>query len=218
MKKNSVILFDIDYTLFDTEIFREKLYDSISLALGIEKDKLTDKQQDAIRSIRSEVGYFHPEKFSHYLALSLNREKDEDKILKAIFKPENFLKVYYRETESVLKSLSGKLPLGVFSKGYSSLQKEKIKKLKKFLEDKHIHISTNKFESLPEILNKYKDKTLYIVDDALDVLHNAKQLSSSVITIWIKRGFFAEKQQPIEGFAPDAIIENLSELLPIVLG
>ncbi len=218
MKKDTVVLFDIDYTLFDTELFRGKLYKAISDVLNFSQMELTKVQQEALDYVRIEVGYFHPVKFSEFLSSALGREKEKDSILKALFQPEIFLDNYYEETEEILRVLSQKVTVGIFSKGHTRFQKEKIRKIIHLLNNDHIHITTNKYTRLPKVLSRYKNKKLYIVDDALGVLHKAKQLRADVFVVWVKRGFYATKQEPIEGFVPDAIIGNLSELLPIVLG
>lgn len=214
MKK--IILFDIDYTLFDTALFREKLYKSIANALGYDLKKSSKDIDDMYDEIRTERGYFQPKIFSLQLARKLGREKDAQLIEKAIFAKDNFKNCLYKESIITIEKLSKIASVGIFSKGYNSFQRNKIEVLKNILDNKSIHIFVRKRKSLPKIIEKYKDFKLYIVDDALNVLFEAWKLGKDVVTIWVKRGIYAKKQKPIENFTPDAIIENLGELISII--
>lgn len=155
MNKKKIVLFDIDYTLFKTDIF-----------------------------------------------------KNSD------------LKNYeiYEEVFLVLNKLSKIADLGIFSKGDLYFQNTKLIKtgVLKFFKEHDIHIFDNKDINLEKVLEKYKDKKFFLVDDKLPVLYNAKLKMPSVFTIWVKRGPFAESQQPIKNFSPDAIIKNLSDLDKII--
>lgn len=154
MKK--VVLFDIDYTLFDTEKFKNTKLQTFSL---------------------------------------------------------------YEEVIDVLNKLKETVYLGIFSEGNLDFQKTKLLKTKihNSFTKKHIHIVANKEETIKEILDKYKENVVFLVDDKLTVLYMAKQLLPSLITIWVKRGMYAQNQLPIKGYTPDAIIVNLRELTPIIL-
>ncbi|MBI2430686.1 MAG: hypothetical protein HYV39_01575 [Candidatus Levybacteria bacterium] len=154
--KQKVILFDIDYTLFDTEKFKGTNLQTFSL---------------------------------------------------------------YEEAVDVLAKLKENAYLGIFSEGNHNLQKTKLLKTKihNSFAKRYIHIVANKEEKVEEILKKYKKYLVFLVDDKLTVLYQAKQLFPSLVTIWVKRGRYALKQSPIEGFTPDAIIGSLRELPPIVL-
>ncbi len=125
----------------------------------------------------------------------------------------------YEETVYVLSKLKEAVHLGIFSEGNLDLQKTKLLKTKihnSFVK-KHIYIVANKKERIEDILEKYKNYSVFLVDDKLTVLHQAKELLPAIVTIWVKRGIYALNQSPIDGFEPDAIIENLRELLPIIL-
>ncbi|MFH1833065.1 MAG: hypothetical protein ABH816_02750 [Candidatus Levyibacteriota bacterium] len=214
MKK--IILFDIDYTLFDTQLFREKLYKSIANALGCDIKDSSENIDEMYDEIRAEKGYFQPKIFSLQLARKLGREKDAQLIEKAIFAKENFKNCLYKESLKAIEKLSKIISVGIFSKGYNSFQRNKIKVLKNVLNNKNVHIFVNKRKSLPKIIDRYKDFKLYIIDDALDVLFEAWKLRKDIVTIWVKRGIYAKNQKPIENFKPDAIIKNLGELISVI--
>lgn len=214
--KNKIVLFDIDYTLFDTELFREKLYKSILNALQMDEKVLASASKQIIQKVRKEVGYFNPENFSRLLARKLKREKDEGTILNAIFKKQNFRGNYYKETKHVMKKLSKIAKIGIFSKGHDRLQRQKLYALLEILSSDDIHITINKRSIVSEVFSKYKQYKVYVVDDALDVLREIKKINNKIFTIWVKRGFYADKQKNIKNFKPDAVIDDLSKLILLV--
>lgn len=155
MNNKPVILFDIDYTMFDTQTFKDSQLRKYSL---------------------------------------------------------------YDEVMLVLEQLSKIAELGIISKGESEFQKTKLREtgITQFFKEKNLHISFDKDANLIQILGKYSDSKIFLVDDRLEVLCSAKKHRVQVFVIWIKRGWFAENQKPIPGFKPDAEVENLSEVVRIV--
>ena len=153
--KKPVVLFDIDYTLFDTAFFKES------------------------------------------------------KLLKHKI---------YEEVIGVLNSLNKIAILGVFSEGNIDFQIKKIKEtnIDKYFAKDNTHVVLDKLLKLRGILEKYKDRKTFFVDDKLGILYDAKKLLPDVFAIWVKRGPFAKNQREILGFIPDAEVENLSEVVRIV--
>lgn len=152
---NTIILFDIDYTLFNTDLFRNSQFKKHTV---------------------------------------------------------------YEEVKDVLLQLSKIATLGIFSEGETEFQKKKIKKtrIQKYFSKNHIHIVGVKEKYLEETLTKYKGTNFFLVDDKLSILHKAKNIFPSVYAIWVKRGKYAKNQKDIEGFIPDAIIENLKEIISLI--
>jgi bifunctional UDP-N-acetylglucosamine pyrophosphorylase/glucosamine-1-phosphate N-acetyltransferase len=153
-KKEKIILFDIDYTLFDTARFKES-------------DLLTF--------------------------------------------------VLYDEVISVLTSLGQQAVLGIFSEGKTDLQQTKLLKTAintHFAKD-HVHIVESKDATITEVFAKYEGKELFFIDDKLPVLYEVKKKAPFAYTIWLKRGPFAKEQAIIDGFTPDATIDDLTQVLPL---
>jgi len=117
----------------------------------------------------------------------------------------------YDEVSGVLREIDKVSTLGIFSEGDVAFQKEKLIKtnIEKFFLNSDVHIVDKKDETLKEIINKYKNKKIFIVDDKLQVLHALKMYDSNLFTIWIKRGYYANKQKPINHFDPDATVSDL---------
>jgi FMN phosphatase YigB (HAD superfamily) len=157
MKKNSkIVLFDIDYTILDTDILKKS-----------------------------------------------NLAKFE----------------LYNEVLDTFSQLKEVADFGIFSEGDVAFQKRKMREtnIEKYFLEQHIHIFDKKNDALKKLLKKYEDVgRLYFVDDKLSVLHLAKSYEPSVFTIWVKRGFYAMKQEPIRGFLPDATVETLHEIVPLI--
>lgn len=157
MEFRKLVLFDIDYTLFDTDAFK--------------KSNLTT-----------------------YLL--------------------------FEETLDVILTLKKFSDIGIFSEGEVDFQKTKLKKtsLYKHFINQNVHIVEKKDLVLRDILEQYKKRTIFLVDDKLNVLHLAKETIPSTFTIWVKRGPHAKVQKSIEGFQPDATISDLKEAVAIVKG
>ena len=153
--KNKVILFDIDYTLFNTDIFNETKLQKYSL---------------------------------------------------------------YEEVKEALNNLSKIARLGIFSEGEIRLQKTKLEStnIADYFQNDLVHIMTRKDDEMEDIITRYTDTALFLVDDKIDILYKTKKLFPSVFTVWIKRGKYAKSQKPIDGFEPDAIIKTLQEVIPVV--
>ena len=150
-----VILFDIDYTLFDTAFFKES---------GLKRHKI------------------------------------------------------YKEVMQVLGDLSKIAILGIFSKGETEFQKTKLEKtgMIKFFEENNIHIFDDKDVNLIGVLKKYRGSKTFLVDDKLGVLYSTKKYRPQVVTIWVKRGPYAQNQKEISGFKPDAEVTDLKEVASII--
>ena len=182
MNKNTIVLFDIDYTLFDTkslkDIVYEKYFQDIEKALFLENLKNLSEETPLKKRIREclwkEVG-------SHLL---------------------------YPETLEIIEEFSKKVLVGIFSKGHQKFQREKIKLIEKFFEEENTHIFLDKIAKLPEVLGKYANKRIFIVDDSLEVLIEAKSINPKVMTILVDR----EGKNFENNFKPDIVIKNLKEL------
>ena len=214
-----IVLFDIDYTLFDVDKFKQKMLEEIIKSIGHKNTKNIEKKlQDIYIASRRSTGYFNPKVFIRDLLGELNINTDPKVLAKSIFKDTLFLGNLYKETKDVLGILSKNklLRIGIFSGGEDDFQRNKIKEIEDFLHKEHIHIYFLKEKELSSIIERYKKYKLYLVDDRLDILNMAKNLNEDTSTIWIKRGRFAKQQKEIPGFAPDATITNLKEVVGLV--
>lgn len=124
----------------------------------------------------------------------------------------------YDETGKVLKDLSKKNDLGIFSEGEKDLQEKKLEKtgIKKYFNRNNIYMLQGKSLSIKKIFKKYKNDSVFLIDDKLTILNEVKILCPFVFTVWVKRGIYAQKQESIKGFIPDAQVTDLNELKNII--
>ena len=215
MDKPKIVLFDIDYTLFDVARFRKKIFKSIIGFVGKNKiDKIDKILEDIYHTSRERVGYFNMVSFLE----DVSRKFKINVALTNILKDEIFSDNLYEETKEVLESIAKdpSIKIGIFSGGESGFQLKKIEQVENFFNKDHVHIIKYKHLNVQRIIKKYKDFQVYLVDDVLDILNNAKKIDKSVITIWIKRGRFAQQLKKISGFKPDATVDNLKEIVSII--
>lgn len=124
----------------------------------------------------------------------------------------------HKDVKQALDKILQIAEIGIFSEGEKNFQYKKLEKtniLKKF-NPENIFIAKNKMEIIDTILEKYANKKIYLVDDKLTVLHMIQQTDPKVVTIWMKRGYYAQKQDIIPNYIPNFIIYNLSELIQII--
>ena len=125
----------------------------------------------------------------------------------------------YKEVLDTFDKLKNVADFGIFSEGDIAFQKRKLKEtnIENYFLSEHIHIFEKKNDMIKKILARYENKgELFFVDDKLSVLHLAKKYDPKVFTIWVKRGFYAMKQEPIENFTPDGIVETLHDIVPLI--
>ncbi|OGH24823.1 MAG: hypothetical protein A3B47_00105 [Candidatus Levybacteria bacterium RIFCSPLOWO2_01_FULL_39_24] len=217
MQQNKpVVLFDIDYTLFNRDIFLESLFDSIGSLFKIDKKAMAQIGQTAYKETVNEFNRFKPKEFSLKVAKALGRirglRKIEDIAMAKYNRPESL----YEETLETISEVSRIAVIGIFSKGHKQFQVNKVRKFKHLLHVDHVYMGVDKYKTLPKIIDKYKQTKLYLIDDLLDILYLAKKLKNDIVTIWVKRGIYAASQELIPGFKPDAIITNISDIVSII--
>jgi len=219
MYKNLIVLFDIDYTLFDMGKFRIKMFGEIIKKLKHERiSNLEEVLNSFYLLYRKESGTFNPKSFVKYLVKKLKVKVKPEILEKAITQKNIFLGHLYEETKEVLEGLSKNklLKIGIFSGGESNFQRNKVKEIEEYLHKEHMHIFTFKHRQLLSIMEKYKKQNLYLIDDYLEILHAAKKVNKNIFTVWVKRGRFAVEHKGISGFQPDATVTNLREVVKII--
>jgi hypothetical protein len=125
--------------------------------------------------------------------------------------------VLYDEVEKVLEKLAPYATLGIFSEGDVLFQKKKltVTAIDTYFEKGHMHIDVAK-DTMIHIFKQYQDHAIFLIDDKLPILYTVKQHYPFVSALWIKRGKYALAQKPMKNFVPDAIIENLQDVIPVI--
>lgn len=216
-----IALFDIDYTLFDTDVYIESFFPLLSKELGIghieEFKILAEKANSEAREI---AGFFDPLVFLDILLRSAKKNTNLQKLEKLFFENEFYDESLYDDVLSVLETLSSNknVAVGILSTGHDKHQRRKISFLKKYFKEEFIHIFPDKLKRLESVLSQYKNNDIYLIDDYLKVLETAKKLDKTIHTIWIKKErkhegvFFDDRLE----FRPDYTFANLSAILSVL--
>lgn len=215
-----IILFDIDYTMFNTDVYKEQLYGQLGAALGYPDWKTFYEIADSARkTAKAKSGYFDPEVFFAEL-YKIRKTHIKIEVLHDIFFNEEIYRPHiYVDVHEVLKILSKdkNIYLGILSTGSFIQQQRKVQSLDTYFRKEHIHIFVNKLHELHVVLNNYPGYDVFIVDDLPEVLAAAKKLSDGkVITIQITREKIHEQTPVIPGFVPDVTAKTLYDIIPIV--
>jgi len=151
-RKKPVVILDIDQTLFDTKLFKERLYDTTTLSE------------------------------SEYIELLYLTEK----------------KLFQ---ELVMKR---EIPINIFS------VQEELRTTNHKLND------TEAAKRLKDYLEDYKDYQIYLVDDQLSLLKEAKNFSKDIITILLQTNTEKERKSKTN-FEADNVIRKLEEMIQIIV-
>lgn len=217
--KDNLILIDIDHTLFDAERFKKKLFSHIVHVL-LRHDMVIDEATcESLYKKHAKMNeVFMPEQFVEEIfeEIGIDNEEVKKELLAELFAKSIHQAHLFEDTVRALHELEAFGKLGIFSQGNRKFQLAKLQEIQDFFAIEHIHIVVNKKNELRNIFEKYHEKTVVFIDDALPVLFEVKQLFPDVYTIWMKRGKYAENQNAITGFEPDSTVSSLEEAVPIV--
>ncbi len=215
----SIVLFDIDYTLFDQDSYRDRFFPLLGKEIGItDKDKFLSLKKATDEKTRKIAGFFDPYVFLGELIKHAQKPTTLKRLENIFFNNDIYKTSLYEDTLSVLNQMTKKkYVVGILSTGHTKHQKKKIEQLKEYFRRTNIHIFPNKIAFLKEVLEKYKThKEIYLVDDTLEVLNAAKAINGNLNTIWIKKTKKYEAPFSIPNFNPDYTFTNLSAILSIL--
>lgn len=215
--KQKLILLDIDNTLYDSSTFRKKLFQNVVIVLEKNGIKNADTLCEEIHTdLMKGKGLFYPEDFVDELLSRIQRAVSKEELLEIMYDENHVSSYLYQETDVLVKKFEKLGELGIFSQGMERFQMLKIKHIAHMFAQKHVHIVVSKIANLDEIFEKYQSYKVFLLDDALPVLHALKKAYPYVFTIWVKRGKYANSQSPIPGFNPDTTVENLKQSEKII--
>ncbi len=207
MKK--LILFDIDNTIFDSLSFRKDVFQKVSIALHTLGTKKTVQEvEKMVDDLIEKYGFFDPEMFVTLLE-HLNHE-DKQRIKEIYLDTEGMKAFLYEEILGLIEKFAKLGEIGVLSQGETIYQLGKFASIFHHFHPERIHISPDKKSKMVNILNNYSNYKVYYVDDLLSMLSSAKEIRPDIVTIWSRRGLFAQSQKKTS-FKPDLEIENLTQ-------
>lgn len=178
----NIILFDIDYAILNTALFKRNYRSRIAKLLNISIDEFCEKEKDYVKK---EEGFtdFNPKEYIDFI--SKNYGVGTENISKCFFEDENFKDIVYPEVVDMLGDLANDYTLGVFSEGLIDFQLLKLHKSKLLsFFDKDLtfifrrKLAQESFDLLP--------KDCFIIDDnyfVVEALNKTKLFKP----IWLNR-------------------------------
>lgn len=209
-----VILFDFDYTLYDSFAFIEGKIDFYSQNFALPRDFVKEKEQEAADEIITHYGQFIHEEYAKEVAHLLGIPDRWQEIFDVSLQATLHKNAVYPETEGVLKGLQENFRLGVFSQGDIGLQKTKLEKsgLVSFFDPELVLIYEEKIFQIPQIAQTYA--VFCALDDRVEVVE-AWSRAGIPLVIRVRRGVFAEGN--VEEKRPNTYeVENLDEAYKII--
>src|ERR1035437_4250549 len=201
--KQTIVFFDIDGVIFDAQKFFTDFCEEFVQKNNLNKEEIF-RLQNLYGEVKQEKGFFDPQAFLtrisiQYSVAKENLEKlwwDEQSFQKCLLIDENFL-----------KQIQEKAIIGIFSKGEIYFQKKKIEKFNNIINSQDIYIFEDKIVKTNEVLVKYKDCKIYMVDDNKGVLESFKNADNTVFTVLVDR-----KKTEIATKNVDAVTENVLQI------
>jgi len=203
MPKKKIILFDIDYTLFNGLLYRKNLWEELGkIFQPSDVEGFLIIAEEVYLSIRETFLYFKPSLYAQALGKRLSKPIDV-KLVEAKTKEvaENGSAIY-DEVLNVLEKLKKNqdIVIGIFSTGLQNLQESKIAAIQHHFNREHVYILKNKKDNLPEIVKKYKNGRLILVDDYWKILQEAKKLMKVYILFGSKEADIQKKWKFLKDF------------------
>lgn len=200
--EKTILLFDIDYTIFNTDRFKKKINEYIYHYFHLEKNsfELFDKQYQ--ENIRDVIG-INIKDYSEQLGTTFSLPPD--RIFNLIMDNQNlYLHSIYPDTLPALTLLSKNYILGIFSQGYADFQMNKLTKMRilPYFNEKYIFIFPHKIHK-DNILQLPKNGV--VIDDKLSVV---EAVVPYIPAILINRGITAHSYKPS--------IKKLTEIIDIL--
>ena len=209
-----IVLFDIDYTLFNTTKFKELIAQELKKYFPKASIELLEEVYGEVRK----YGAFNPSLFAQFFTHKTEIQIPAEAVEKLWFDRGTIEKSLYPEVLSTLSILQNRKDtvFGIFSSGHTDFQLRKISMVSDFFAKEHMHIAPFKEETLQDVLHEYRNASVVLVDDLITILQKAKSLKPTLFSIWIKRGKFAERAEIPSGFIPDVTVSLLSEIPDIL--
>jgi len=183
---SKIILFDLDYTLIDTDLLRELTNLKICQAINLPNARIKKATKSFSFFLKKSIR-FSPQKYARFMALELNQPKLENQILKVFSLKSLYQKSLYPQTLPILKKLNARYRLGIYSEGVKEFQMAKLKLsgIINYLDRNLVFIYSDKTGKAGKLVKKFSE--IFFVDD------NPKHIKDIALTggnrpIWLKRG------------------------------
>lgn len=218
---NSVILFDIDHTILDTDKLRSQVMENI---IGITKSLVKCTTGDVAYGILvTEEKIVQGKKrflindFIEGLGNYFKSDRLKVELANLFSSPDLFSSSLYPDARLTVDLLNRHFHTGIFSSGDVYFQKTKLRAsgIEPYFRPEHINIWERKSVNIPRLLDKYKGFNIALVDDRASIIEAARQLRSDVVGIWIERKKFKHEIPSNTEFSPHYHVKDLQSIPPI---
>jgi len=124
-----------------------------------------------------------------------------------------FEKYIFPNAKNLLNILKSLGEVFIYSRGDPGFQKAKLKSggIDKIIDPEHTIVLIDKIQALKEIISKFNDAQVTIIDDRPSVLSEAQHLNPKIETIWIKYGKYINEMSNPGNFT--FVADNLDQVL-----
>jgi hypothetical protein len=199
-----IILFDWDDTLFSKAEYKKNLRSNLARICEVSEEEIFEFEEKYFDSLANS-GDFQIDDFVKSFSQKFNKKIDlED------FSTDRlgiYSKALFPETVGVLNKLKTNFRLGIYSQGFDSLQKIKIRSsgIESFFDQNLIYINRNKLDS--EFIETLPDEAT-IIEDKKEVIEKLKSVGRFQL-FWINRN----NDEKIDGVTT---IKTLDELVNLI--
>ncbi len=176
------ILFDIDLTLFDADLFRLNVYPRLAETIKISLPEFNGTLA-AYTNALEKSSDFLPNRFLRHIA------KDHSfpfqQLYNTFFNPQNFINALYPDTVPGLQKLFPGRSLGIYSEGYREFQTTKLRLsgILDYFNPDLMHIHRRKID--PAVLNCLPNDSV-IVDDRPEMISGLIPYPN-ITPVWLNR-------------------------------
>ena len=210
MEKHVVFFIDVDNTLLDNDHIKEEIKKSLIRVLGEDEANHFWHHHDDFRENKKLVDF--PNIIHEYCA---EKHKDTcDLTLSRIFGNIEFSHALYPKAIQVLKYLKTLGKVVIFTEGDSVYQKRKIEQsgLASFVDE--IALYEHKLEHIGELIKRYKEYKIVIVEDKYDTLLRIKKQFPRIFTIEVCQGHYATTDHKKHSEL-DMTVDSISDLMTL---
>lgn len=188
-----IILFDIDYTLIDSDKLRLFAHQEILKQLKISKVEVERATENFSKTLKSSLE-FSPQRYARFLTNYFADSLIEKKATDILNEPAIYQQATYPETIPALKILKQNCSLGIFSEGVRKFQITKItlSGIINYLDRGLIFIYPEKSGVMKSIIRKIGK--VYVIDDNPEHIVELSKING-VSPIWLKRGPKTQKEE-----------------------
>ena len=199
-----IILFDWDDTLFSKTEYKKKLRSNLARICEVSEKEIFDFEEKYFNNL-VKSGDFQIDDFVNSFSTKFNRKINLEDF--STNRLEIYSEALFPETVGVLNKLKNNFRLGIYSQGFDSLQRIKIRSsgIENFFDQDLIYINRNKLD--PDFVSELPNNAI-IIEDKREVIKELKNTGRFQL-FWINR----IDDQKMEGVNT---IKSLNELIDLI--